>query len=335
MSDRSETTVSVIIPAYNAAPYLAEAISSALAQSFDGLEIIVVDDGSTDATPCVIESFGDRVRSVRQENGGVAEALNKGISLARGRYVSLLAADDLLCEGAIATRVKLLDEDPDAGFVHAAAYEIDERGDILRTRVRSGAPVVTQHPREAVIDLLRRNTVVCSSVMIRKSCLDEVGGFYQECMPGEDWHMWLRLAARYNVIYTRSILAKYRIHGRSLSSEFQLDSYEAAHLRTLKSLYEEGQIGEHRDLEAYAYASHLRTVALQAAYLRKPFTSWRYLSRAIVKRPALLLEHHTWFTLFEGAKAILPPRAIRFGGAVKERLRGKPADLTESKKPAS
>lgn len=334
-ADKAAPTASVVIPAYNAAKYLETAVSSALGQSFADLEIIVVDDGSTDDTPNVIASFGDRIRPVRRENGGVAEALNTGIGIARGRYVSLLAADDVLAPDATETCVALLEADPDAGFVHGAAYEIDERGEILNSRIRRGKDVVTERPREAVKRLLRGNTVVCSSVMIRKSALDEVGGFRQECMPGEDWEMWLRLAARYNVIYTRSILAKYRIHDQSLTAKFELSPYEAAHVRTLHSLFDEGRIGEHRDLEGYAFAAHLRTMASMAAYLRQPLDSWRYLGRAVTRRPSLIAEPQTWSAAFEGVKSMLPRGAIRLGGALKDRLRGKMTDLEESKKPAS
>jgi len=321
--------VSVIIPAYNAAAHLTDAVSSVLNQSFKDLEVVVVDDGSTDETPAIIDSFGDRIRHVRRKNGGVAEALNTGIALARGKYVGLLAADDLVRPGATEIQVRLLEQHPGAALLHGGAYEIDETGATLGVRQRRGPTTVIESSREAVKRLLRGNDIVCSSVMMRRSALSEVSGFNQECMPGEDWEMWLKLAARYDLIYTSAILASYRIHSQSLTAGVDLSSYAASHQRTLQLMFEEGGIGNHTDLAGYARAAHLRTMASIAAHYRRHARSFPYLARALGKQPSLIREAKTWATLFTVIKSSLPRFAIRLGRSLRSRLRSSPRERPE------
>ncbi|HNS13774.1 MAG TPA: glycosyltransferase family 2 protein [Syntrophorhabdaceae bacterium] len=109
--------VSIVIPTYNYADYLPTAIASCLQQTYRNIEIIVVDDGSTDNTPAVVEGFRDRVRSIRQANQGVSSARNRGLEEARGSFITFLDADDSLTTDSIEMRVRVLTENDDAGFV--------------------------------------------------------------------------------------------------------------------------------------------------------------------------------------------------------------------------
>src|SRR5436305_4940478 len=121
-------TVSVIIPAYNYARYIAEAIDGALAQTHAPLEVIVVDDESTDDTPRVLAGYGDRIRTIRQPNGGAAAARNTGMAAARGEYVAFLDADDVWLPRKLELQLQRFEADPDLGLVHCAMEVIDREG---------------------------------------------------------------------------------------------------------------------------------------------------------------------------------------------------------------
>ena len=115
--------VSVIMPAYNYAQFIGAAIESVLGQSWQDWELIIVDDGSTDATPAVIAGFHDpRIRALRRQNGGEAAARNSGLDLARGEYISFLDADDLYLPNALADRVAFLETHPEYGVVVCDGY---------------------------------------------------------------------------------------------------------------------------------------------------------------------------------------------------------------------
>jgi glycosyltransferase involved in cell wall biosynthesis len=317
-------TVSVVIPAYNMAGYLSECLSSVMEQSFRDREVIVVDDGSTDGTPEVAKAFEPHIRYVRRRNGGVAEALNTGIELAQGEYVALLAADDALCAESLALRVWVLDRNPGVGMVSGGAQMIDEAGTPQwphRPIRRQGA---THQPSEkAVRHLLARNTVVCSTVMMRRSLLERVGGFRQESMPGEDWEMWLRIAAASDVVYLPQLLARVRIHDESLTAKFTVESVRAAHSKILRHLFEEKELAGFEHLRGYAYAAHYRTLARVAAHLRRRWEFAKYVALALRQHPGLLSEACTYSTLYGGAKTLLPEGALRAGRALRDTLRGR------------
>ena len=118
-------TISVIIPAYNYARYLAEAIDSALGQTYAPLEVIVVDDASTDDTPRVLAAYGQRIRAIRQPNGGAGAARNTGIAAARGEYVAFLDADDVWLPRKLELQMALFDADPALGLIHGGKGATD------------------------------------------------------------------------------------------------------------------------------------------------------------------------------------------------------------------
>ena len=129
--------VSIIIPTYNRQAYLAEAIESALAQTYPHIEIIVVDDGSTDATKERVASYGDRVKYVYTPNGGVAHARNVGMGVATGRYLTFLDSDDVLYPYAIELEAALLDRYPDVGMVYAEMSGFDDAGFFERYHLKT------------------------------------------------------------------------------------------------------------------------------------------------------------------------------------------------------
>jgi|GEM_PF-489470 len=215
--------VTALVPVYNTERYLAEAIESALAQTLPNVEIVVVDDGSTDASGAIADRYAaahpDRVRVIHQANQGLPLARNAAIAAARGRYLALLDADDVWLPGHLAACVAVLERDPTVGLVHADAEDIDADGRPL--------PVVEQAPRWTrdaadpyAAVLLRRQHIVCPTAVFRRSVVDNVGPFDPAFnrLGCEDRDLWLRIAEVSNVVYIEGVHARYRIHGANMSA---------------------------------------------------------------------------------------------------------------------
>jgi glycosyltransferase involved in cell wall biosynthesis len=201
------TLVSVILPVRNGAADLPKAIDTILAQTFTDFELIVVNDGSTDGTAAVLDAIRDpRVRVVHQENAGLARALNCGISLARGRYIARQDHDDWAKPTRLEKQVTFMEANPDCALLGTCA-EIWV-GDEPTQRVHD-------FPAEDAalrFELLFHNPFVHSSVMMRRSALDAVGGYSTDRarQPPEDYELWSRLARRYKVANLPERLTIYR-----------------------------------------------------------------------------------------------------------------------------
>ncbi len=186
--EKEPVTVSIIIPAYNQAHYLGAAIASALGQSYGDVEVIVVDDGSTDNTREVVEQIGDpRLRYVYQENQGLSAARNTGIRHACGTYLSYLDSDDLFLPEKVALLLAVMEERPEVGLVAGQAMPVDEAGS------PAGALFDRPLPDDAR-ELLLHNPLHVGSVLVRRSWQEKAGFFDESLRSYEDWDMWLRLA---------------------------------------------------------------------------------------------------------------------------------------------
>jgi glycosyltransferase involved in cell wall biosynthesis len=217
--------VTVIIPTHNYAEYLSEALESVLAQDYSPLQIIVIDDGSTDETSAVVERYIQRgVEYVYQENSGPGPARNEGIRRARGSVVAFLDADDTWLPDKISLQIAHLRAHPELGLVGSAGFDCD------RTNRPTGVRVAPAIEAEMAFErLLVRNFVQPSGAIVPKPCLDAVGGF-KSMRFGEDWDLWLRIAQRYPIGFVQKPLFRRREHPANLSFEVGkrlLASYEA------------------------------------------------------------------------------------------------------------
>ena len=204
--------VSVIVPCYNQARFLSEAIESILQQEYSMLEVIVIDDGSSDDTAGVATSYRD-VRFIRQSNQGLSKARNKGLIESRGEYVTFLDADDRLLPRAIETGVRALDQNPDWALVYGHYRYIDANGDILPVPARR--PVIIEDSYEG---LLRHNFICMhGAVMYRRAVLELVGGFNPSLRFCEDYDLYLRIARLFPIGSHDELVAEYRIHGQAAS----------------------------------------------------------------------------------------------------------------------
>jgi glycosyltransferase involved in cell wall biosynthesis len=210
----SAPRVSVIVPVYNRPAFVRQAVDSALAQECPGgFEVVVVDDGSTDGTPKVLASYGDRIRVVTQSNGGVARARNAGFAAARGEYFALLDSDDIWLPGKLAAQLALLDAHPEAGFAHSDVEEFfeDEPG-----RKWTRRPAIVSG--DLVRTLLRRNVIHTMTVMLRRRAVEEVGDFDPKYPPCEDWDLWLRIAEHRPVVGDARAWVRTRVHEGGISA---------------------------------------------------------------------------------------------------------------------
>jgi len=213
-----ECRVSVVIPAYNAASTIEETLASVFRQTVPDVEVVVVDDGSTDQTASVLARYGDRIRVLNKVNEGrPAAARNAGVRAARGHYIAFLDADDLWAEEKLALQIAVLDQDPALGLVYTADTTIDARGTELSVN-----PCLPD-ARGRIYELLSvRNVMVGSSVMIRRQAFDEAGGFDEDLTSVENWDLWIRIARRWAIEYIDQPLTLYRVHEGNRSGNVEL-----------------------------------------------------------------------------------------------------------------
>jgi glycosyltransferase involved in cell wall biosynthesis len=197
--------VSVVIPLYNKGPYIARALNSVLAQTFQDFEVIVVDDGSTDDGAEVVRSFEDpRIRLIQQENRGVSAARNRGIEVARAELIAFLDADDEWLAGHLKILVRLRAKYPEAG-AYGTAYLIARRN--LRIKVANFC-AIPEEPWEGLLPsyfkaaTLGAPPISASTVAIPQYILKEMGGFTTEEWMGEDVDLWGRIALKYPIAFS-------------------------------------------------------------------------------------------------------------------------------------
>jgi glycosyltransferase involved in cell wall biosynthesis len=188
----ADLSVSVILPAYNAAPFVRRAINSAITQSGANFEIIVVDDGSTDATATIVRSIADpRVRLLSQANAGQGAARNRGIDNARGRYISFLDADDIYLAGKLQKQASFLHSHPEFDSVYCNAVHFFTGRSATLYKLRNTCP-----PDDTLAALLQTSLINPNTFMCRSEALRAAGGF-REGVYGrysEEWELYLRLA---------------------------------------------------------------------------------------------------------------------------------------------
>jgi glycosyltransferase involved in cell wall biosynthesis len=219
-----EPLFTVVIPAWNAAATIADAIDSVLIQTCQRFEIVLVDDGSDDETIGVAQAAaGARLRVVRQERRGVAAARNAGIDAARAGWVSFLDADDLWLPDYLEEMRRRLEANPRLGLVFTDAWILDEPAGRIRRTPMMKPRRPTEHPPSdpaAFVELLLRGNFVYTSATVPKPVLERVGGYNAALTSSEDYDLWLRItSAGFAAAYAPGPLAVYRIRRGTLSSD--------------------------------------------------------------------------------------------------------------------
>lgn len=226
--------VSVIIPTYNHAHYVLEAINSAVNQTYKYLEIMVIDDGSTDGTINLLKDYGGRILYFYKPNGGTPNALNYGIKHAHGDYICWLSADDRYRLDKIEKQVELMERQPELGFSYTSFTVIDGAG-VPQYDVYS-----PYHPYKG--DMIKNLYEGCfingSSVIMRRGALNQVGWFDESLPQAHDYDLWLRLLKHFPCGFINEVLLEYRWHGANMS-QYPDKSCEEEVKRRAKLLFPE------------------------------------------------------------------------------------------------
>jgi len=277
---------SVVIAAYNAGRFVAEAVQSALEQEGVEKEVIVVDDGSTDDTPRALETFAGRIRLIRQENRGVSAARNRGIREAQADWIAFLDADDLFLPGHLARAGRALAEHPEAVMCYA---DVEARDESLRPIKLLRSP---RDPVAAKQRLLFNNFIYSNSVVARRDALLACGGFPEDlCRAGEDWELWVRLAYRGPIIHAGYVAGIYRWHPhskiRSPGPELRDDNLRAL-ARLSLDLALDPALAQRAKARIYMESGVRYLVAGERSRSREEFRQARRLDPAFL--PALIFE---------------------------------------------
>lgn len=215
----SDGLVSVIVPVYNRENHVANALKSILKQTYSNLEIIVINDGSTDGTLSVIEKFERNnhgvINIIDQNNSGQAVARNKGIKKARGRYVAFLDSDDTWHPEKLQMQIPLFRDN--VGLVYSGINEVDSNGKIIRTVL----PEVNMRG-SIYYKLLVRNRMTGGSVVLLRSALEKVGLFDPNLKAAENWDLWIRIAREFAVDFVNLPLMNYLRHDGNMSANSML-----------------------------------------------------------------------------------------------------------------
>ena len=216
--------VSAIVPLYNAERFLAQTLDSALAQTMRELEIIIVDDGSTDSSPALADGYAARhpgvVRVIHQANQGLCNARNAALAVARGEYIALLDADDIWLPHHLADCIAEFERHPDVALVHADIEHIDGDGRSLGHSERHW----DRYDSDAFVTLfLRREHILCPTAVFRRQAVERVGNFDVQFnrLGCEDRDLWLRISATSQIAYIDDVHAHYRRYGGSMSTNFE------------------------------------------------------------------------------------------------------------------
>jgi glycosyltransferase involved in cell wall biosynthesis len=292
--------VSILVPSFNGAPWLREALDSILAQTYRNIEIILLDDASTDDTAVVAADYRDRIYYIRQpQNMGIYDNVNVGIAQARGEFIATYHADDIYLPTIVAEQVAYLQACPEVGAVFASDILVDangrEYGRIkLPKEVRGDRPL----PYPVVLNTLlsyKNNFLVCPTAMVRASVHRDVGVYAQDKYRNtSDLEMWLRIARRYPIAVLESHLMKYRhFHGNSSQRYHRLRTdVENYFLIMDEYLEHDRRLATPEALVSYeAHRSHDRLWAAMSHYIKGELPEGRQALRDVHLGPIARSPH--------------------------------------------
>ncbi|MBK1871747.1 glycosyltransferase [Marinobacter sp. 1-3A] len=217
--DNSRSLVSVIVPVYNREKLVTETVASILGQTYRPIEIILINDGSTDSSLNVMQTLQQQhpslVRIIDQENQGQTISRNQGIAAANGKYIAFLDSDDLWVPDKLELQIPLFDEG--VGLVYGGVELINESGETTGLD-----PCDPQIQGSIFPQLLVKNRMTGGSVVVLREALDKVGMFDPEFSAAENWDLWLRICKKYEVRLVNKPVVKYRLHQSNMSKDIIL-----------------------------------------------------------------------------------------------------------------
>jgi glycosyltransferase involved in cell wall biosynthesis len=283
-------TVSVVMTAYNTEQYLALAVDSILAQTFEDFEFIVIDDGSTDRSAAILRDYAardERIRLTSRPNTGVVRAANEGISLARGKYLARMDSDDISMPYRFARQVSYLEANPEIVCVGGYFELIDECG-----RPLSLLRPPTTHTEIEEQALAGHGAICHPTATIRHDAMVKIGGYDEEFTFAEDLDLWLRLAEVGQLANLPETILQYRLHDRSVSETYRYEQRRFARLACERAWKQRGIEGAFKAAEPWRPGNDAKSKAEYAIKygwwafnygIRK--TAVHYGLRAVANRP--------------------------------------------------
>jgi glycosyltransferase involved in cell wall biosynthesis len=287
------------MPALNSSRFVAEAIQSVIEQTFTDLELLIVDNGSTDATRQIVEGFEDpRIAFLSEPRRGISAALNRGLAAARGTYISRLDSDDLWLPELLDVLVGVLRTQSDVGLAYAQAVGIDSEG--RRLPGVWGRPL--RYPDDPLRSLVYMDTTCNIALLVRCECLDRAGRFDLDFRTSEDWDMWLRVAGYCRLVFVDRVLAHVRVHSDSTTSPEGPRYAEVLEERrlVLDKLFARHDLPARvQEMRGTAYSNVFAETGLRWLARREFRRSVRALAASVrvSPRPAFTLARIGWFGL--------------------------------------
>lgn len=262
--------VSVLVPAYNHEQYVEETLQSVVDQTYENIELIVINDGSTDRTGGVIEEFiernpGFRITYLEQTNEGICKTLNRGLKYAKGKYVALLSSDDIWTPYKIVKQVQLMERNDNIGLVFSDHYFLRVR-EITNIRATDYKPNIRRCFIKSIQNvnmyemLMTEDIIPALTVLMRRDCVDKLGGFDAE-LSAEDFDMWLRMAKEFPIAYIDEPLAYYRIHETNVSNKAMNARAIKLIMKILRKQYREEPLRNQHFKVAYLFVRFWLTLA--------------------------------------------------------------------------
>ncbi len=282
-------TISVIIPTYNRVAYLKEAIESVLRQTFQDIEIIVVDDNSTDNTREMVASYKDRVKYVFQENKERGAARNNGIIHSEGEYIALLDSDDMWLPNHLEICLRALKEAPEADLSFSGSYIIDEKSGIISKMKLSR---FNGHVLKDIVSNYSSGGCNASSCLIRKNIFSRTGYFREEkeLSGSEDWEMWARISAFAKFVSTNAYTTMVRFHGEK--SSINADRMAKSMKMALDLVYENSEIfPKIKEMKKQAYGCLYTVIGINYYASGNMKTARRYLREAVRAAPLSMFKN--------------------------------------------
>lgn len=297
--------VSVVIATYNQAEYLGYTIESVLNQTYPSIELIVVDDGSTDSTPDVAARFSGRITYIRQANAERGAARNRGLAEARGEFIAFLDSDDEWYPDKIACDLQRFEQAPTTGLVYSDVESIDSTGTTLHRIQRPACE------GRVTKQILEANFVSIGAHLARTAPVRAIAGFIEDrrLSGSEDWVLWVQLSTTVDFAYLPCASARIRTHpGNTMSNA---KAMERAMNRAVEILEASPWLSiERRRVFPRMRANIALTNAINFCTIRDRYQTWNYLRKAVQHRWNIIFDFRFLYTLLRSVIPASVSRAI-------------------------
>ena len=273
--------VSVVIPNYNYARYVSQAIDSVLAQTYRHHEVIVINNGSTDNSAEVLRGYGDRIRWIDQENRGQSGARNRGIEESRGELIAFLDADDAWLPAKLERQIACL-RDARIGLVYSSCIDTDASLKPLRVRLGTRGGSILRDMALSQITIIAGE----STALVRRDCFERVGMFDLQLSLSAGWDMWRRIATHYKVGVVSDPLVFYRQHGTNMHRNVDLMEHDK--LYSLAKMFDDPAAADVQPLRKQSYANVYLALCGSYLYAGQWQKSASYAIKSVITWPPAL-----------------------------------------------